>query len=80
MRLLFAVEAEPISTEPVVPRGVESSHGPSETESQWSQYLTTTYDKTVAFGPAIVQNSSMFSSMTPFLAQKDDLRAEKGTR
>ena len=42
MRLIFALEAEPTSTEPVAPKGDESCHGTITTELQRSQYLKST--------------------------------------
>ena len=66
-RLLFAVEPYPISTEPVARESDESAQGLISNESQWSQYLTTTYDKT---GVVIVKNSNLFWSITRFLTQK----------
>ena len=69
VRLFLIADLYPISTEPLVPNSIESSHGVTLKESHWSQYLVRTLVTTMRRWLPAVQNSSELLSSTPSFAQ-----------
>jgi hypothetical protein len=80
VRFSVAVDIEPISTEPVVPNGEETSHGLMVNESHRSQYLIRTHDNAQVPFLVIIQSCRLLDSTTPFFAQNDDVKVVYGSK